>query len=139
MNAAVRFAEACDIEKLMTIDTWLNRKNWEYKISGDQVIVLTVDGKIAGYMRYCVLWSTVPFLEIIHILPKYQKHGFSRKMVNFLTDALKARGFAALLSSSQTNEPEPQAWHIHMGFTSNGIIENIDDEGIGEVVFRLML
>ena len=34
-------------------------------------------------------------------------------------------------------EPEPQAWHRHLGFTSNGIIENIADEGIGEVVFRL--
>ncbi len=36
-------------------------------------------------------------------------------------------------------EPEPQAWHIHMGFKSNGIIENIDDEGVGEIVFRIML
>jgi len=45
----------------------------------------------------------------------------------------------ALLSSSQTDEPEPQRWHLHMGFTSNGLIENIADDGVGELVYRLML
>jgi hypothetical protein len=45
----------------------------------------------------------------------------------------------ALLSSSQTDEPEPQRWHLHMGFSSGGIIENVAADGVGEIVYRLML
>jgi len=45
----------------------------------------------------------------------------------------------ALLSSSQTDEPGPQRWHLHMGFTSNGIIENIADDGVDRVVYQVLL
>jgi len=63
----------------------------------------------------------------------------ARMLLDYLGEQLRAQGYVALLSSSQTDEPEPQAWHRHLGFTSGGIIENIADEGIGEVVFRLEL
>jgi len=34
------------------------------------------------------------------------------------------------------DEPEPQAWHRHMGFVECGIINGINENGIGEVFFR---
>jgi len=49
------------------------------------------------------------------------------------------QGYVALLSSSQTDEPGPQRWHLYMGFTSNGIIENVADDGVGEMVYRVSL
>jgi len=44
-----------------------------------------------------------------------------------------------LFSSSQANEPEPQAWHRHVGFEECGFIAGINEGGVGEVFFRKVL
>lgn len=103
------------------------------------MIVLEGGGRVVGLARYGVLWTDVPFLGLIEIEAPYRKKGNSKLLLEFLKQHLRSQGFVALLSSSQTNEPEPQAWHIHVGFKSNGIIENIADEGVGEIVYRLTL
>ena len=46
---------------------------------------------------------------------------------------------SALYSSSQVDEPPPQAWHRHMGFQECGIIAGINEGGVGEVFFRKAL
>ena len=96
-------------------------------------------GHVIGLARFTVLWTTVPFLGLITVQEVHRGKGYSRLLLEFLKNHLKEQGYVALLSSSQTNEPEPQAWHKHMGFRSNGIIENIDDEGVGELVYRILL
>lgn len=139
MSAITRLAQNSDIPLLQAIDSWPKEAIWKQKIHSQEVIVLELDQKIIGVIRYSVLWTSVPFMGLIEIFAEHQKKGYSILLLDFLKQHLRNQGFVALLSSSQTNEPEPQAWHSHMGFTTNGIIENIADEGIGEVVYRLML
>lgn len=136
---SVRLAQPEDLPALKRIDRWPKEWMWQQKTAAREVIVLELDNKIVGLARYDVLWTTVPFLGLIEIEESYQKQGHSRALLTFLIEHLKAQGYVALLSSSQTNEPEPQQWHLHMGFTSNGIIENIADEGVGELIYRMML
>ncbi len=135
----VRLAQPGDIPALQRLDPWPKERIWQQKIANGEVIVLELEDKIVGLARYAVLWTTVPFLGLIEIAEAHRKQGHSRIILTFLIAHLKAQGYVALLSSSQTDEPEPQAWHLYMGFTSNGIIENIADEGVGELVYRLML
>ncbi len=139
MSAAVRPARAEDIPALHQRDPWPKAHVWQQKITNGEVMVLTFDGSVVGVARYAVLWTTVPFLGLIEIDAAHRGKGYSRLLLSFLKTHLRAQGYVALLSSSQTNEPEPQRWHLHMGFSSNGIIENIMDEGVGELIYRLML
>lgn len=139
MSAAVRPARAEDIPALQRLDPWPKTHVWRQKITNGEVMVLELDGSVAGLMRYAVLWTTVPFLGLIEIDAAHRGKGYSRLMLESLKTYLLERGYVALLSSSQTDEPGPQRWHLHMGFTSNGIIENIADDGVGEVVYRLLL
>ncbi len=101
--------------------------------------MLELENQVIGLLRYELLWTTVPFMSLIEIEAEHRGRGYSRLLLSFLTEHLKAQGYVALLSSSQTDEPGPQRWHLHMGFRSNGIIENVMDEGIGELVYRLGL
>ena len=135
----IRLAALSDIAALQALDPWPKAKTWQQKITNAEVIVLEVDAQVVGLARYAVLWTTVPFLGLIEIDAAHRKKGYSRPMLEFLKQHLREQGFVALLSSSQTDESEPQAWHRHMGFKSNGIIENIADDDIGEIVYRLML
>lgn len=137
MTALVRPATADDLPDLQRLDEWPKESAWARLIGNEEVLVVEEDGSVVGLLHYTILWATVPFLSLIVLQEKARGRGLSRLLVDDLVARLKSQGYAALLSSSQTDEPEPQAWHRHLGFTSNGIIENIADEGIGEVVFRL--
>lgn len=139
MSAAVRLAQETDIPALQQLDRWPKEHIWRQKIGAGEVVVLEYEGQVIGLIRYTVLWTTVPFMGLIEIEEGHRGKGYSRLMLSFLKDHLREQGYVALLSSSQTDEPEPQAWHLHMGFSSNGIIENVMDEGVGELVYRLPL
>lgn len=134
-----RLAGESDIPALRALDGWPSDATWGRVIANHEALVLEEDGAIVGLARYSVLWTTVPFLGLIFLAPEHRGRGLSRLLLGALCDHLRAQGYVALLSSSQTDEPGPQAWHLHMGFTANGIIENIADEGVGELVHRLML
>jgi GNAT superfamily N-acetyltransferase len=72
-------------------------------------------------------------------LEAYQKHGYSRHFLEFVEEYLRNMGFDVLFSSSQVDDPNLQAWYRHMGFEECGIINGINDGGIGEVFFRKYL
>lgn len=137
--ANVRIALQKDLPALQALDSWPSAQVWQQKIDAQEVIVLEADGQLSGLMRFTRLWTTVPFLGLVWLEPACRGQGYSRQMLEFLTTHLKQSGAVALLSSSQTNEPTAQAWHVHMGFHTNGVIENIADNNIGEIVYRLML
>jgi GNAT superfamily N-acetyltransferase len=139
MNASVRLAQPLDIAKLQRLDRWPKEHIWQHKIASAEVIVLELDTEIIGLIRYEVLWTTVPFMGLIVIEEAHRNKGYSTLLLEFLKEQLRSQGYLALLSSSQTDEPTPQAWHRHMGFKSNGIIENIADDNVGEIVYRMML
>jgi GNAT superfamily N-acetyltransferase len=139
MNPLVRFANPSDIPKLQRLDHWPKEHIWQHKIAGNEVIVLELASEVSGLIRYELLWTTVPFMSLIVIEEPHRGKGYSKLMLEFLKDHLRAQGSVALLSSSQTDEPGPQHWHRHMGFKTNGIIENIMDDDVGEIVYRLLL
>jgi hypothetical protein len=56
-------------------------------------------------------------------------------MLEYLEEALRSSGHSVLFSSSQVDEAEPQTWHRRMGFRECGIINGVNDGGVGEVFF----
>jgi len=52
---------------------------------------------------------------------------------------LASQGHAALFSSSQAEEPEPQAWPRRVGFEECGLLAGLNEGGVGEVFFRKAL
>jgi N-acetylglutamate synthase-like GNAT family acetyltransferase len=139
VKPSVRLAKISDIPMLQALDDWPKEHIWQHKITGGEVIVLELASDIIGLIRYELLWTTVPFMSLIVIEQSHRGKGYSKLLLEFLKNHLRDQGRIALLSSSQTNEPGPQNWHRHMGFKSNGIIENIMDDDVGEIVYRMML
>ena len=142
MPYTVRYARENDIPLLQEVDPWPKTRDWQHKISASEVVVAVLEEPetlVAGHLRFTLLYSTVPFLGMIFVSTEHRRSGVSRLLLSFLEAELKERGYVALLSSSQTDEPEPQRWHVHMGFHTNGIIENIADDNVGEVVYRKTL
>lgn len=106
------------------------------KISQAEIFLLIADGEPVAQLRVAFLWSEIPYIELIYIDSNFRKQGFGRILLGYLEAHLRRRGYKALYSSSQVDEPEPQAWHRHMGFEECGIINGLNEGGIGEIFFR---
>ena len=109
------------------------------KIARDEVVVAEQDGTSVGYARIDFLWSAVPFIALIWVQAPHRKQGVGTAILEHVEERFRAGGHEALFSSSQADEPEPQAWHRRMGFEDCGVIERINEGGVGEVFFRKAL
>lgn len=138
-RVVVRFAGPEDLEWCVVEDDHVTEQVIRNKIVQDEIIIAELDGEPIGYLRLEYLWSNIPYIGVIFVIELYRQEGIGRKIIAFLEDYLRSRGHDHLYSSSQANEPEPQAWHRSIGFKECGIIAGINEGGIGEVFFRKVL
>lgn len=135
----VRFAGPEDLEWCVVEDDHVTEQVIRNKIVNDEIIIAELDGQPIGYLRLEYLWSNIPYIGVIFVIELYRHEGIGRKILSFLEDYLQSRGHNQLFSSSQANEPEPQAWHRSVGFVECGIISGLNEGAIGEIFFRKQL
>jgi GNAT superfamily N-acetyltransferase len=137
---SVRFASPADLEACVALDQpQVPVDVIKGKIERREILLAEGAGALAGYLRLEYLWSMVPFLGLIWVVEGQRRQGVGKALLGTLEDFLRERGHGMLYSSSQADEPEPQAWHRHVGFEECGFIGGINEGGIGEVFFRRRL
>jgi len=134
----VRFATLADLD-FVARDHYLPAEVARRKIEHQEVVVAERQGDPVGYARLEYLWSTVPYIALIWVLPEHRRQGAGKAMLRFMEDYLRENGHEQLFSSSQVDEAESQAWHRRVGFEECGLIGGINDGGVGEVFFRKRL
>lgn len=117
-------------------DGYISDTRLRDKIDAGEVFLVSQGQRPCGYLRLEFLWSILPYIALIWVREDARGKGLSRALLTFVEDHLASRGHTVLYSSSQLDEPQPQAWHRHMGFEECGVINGINDGGIGEVFFR---
>lgn len=132
---SVRYAAPRDID-FVAQDGYVPVATIERKIDASEVVVAELDSLPVGYLRLEYLWSKLPYIGLIRVLPAARRRGVGRALLRFLEMELREAGHRVLLSSSEAGEPEPQAWHRHMGFVECGRLEAINEGGVDEIFFR---
>ncbi|MBE9507033.1 MAG: GNAT family N-acetyltransferase [Chloroflexi bacterium] len=133
----VRFADRMDLDGCIALDhPDMPAEFIQRKVEQREIIVAEKAGQLVSYLRLEYLWSLVPYIALIWVVEDQRQQGVGRAMLRYLENVLCEQGHTALYSSSQANEPEPQAWHRHAGFEECGFIAGINGEGIGEIFFR---
>ena len=133
----VRFANLMDLDGCIALDhPAMPAEVIRRKVEQREIIVAEGAGKLVGYLRLEYLWSVVPYVALVWVVDNQRQQGIGRAMLRYLENVLRQQGHAALYSSSQANEPEPQAWHRHVGFKECGFVAGINEGGIGEIFFR---
>ena len=131
---AVRLADQDDLGAVS--HSHLSQDQILQKIKLEEIYLLLVNDRPVGSLWIGFLWDFVPFIDLIIIDAAYQKRGLSHHLLGFVEADLRGRGYDVLYSSSQIDEPIPQAWHRHVGFEECGVINGLNEGGIGEVFFR---
>jgi len=138
-NLTIRLAAPAELDFVRQIDRHIPVEVAARKIEAQEILIAEANGALVGYLRLEFLWSLVPYIALIRVLPEYQRQGAGRALLAFLEDRLRRQGHTVLYSSSQVDEAEPQAWHRHMGFTECGFVAGINAGGVGEIFFRKQL
>ena len=134
----VRHAIPADLD-FVAQDHYIPTEVVKRKIEQQEIVVAERRGVPVGYARLEHLWSTVPYFGLIWVLPEHRRQGAGNAMLGYIESFLRKKGHDQLFSSSQVDEPQPQAWHRHVGFRECGLIAGINDGGVGEVFFRKRL
>lgn len=133
-NIHVRFAAHNDLA-FVSRDEHITTDAVARKIDQQEVILAEIAGEPVGYLRLEYLWSIVPYIALITVEDDHRRNGIGKALLQFTSQYLVQNGHTQLYSSSQADEPEPQAWHRHMGFEDCGLIAGIN-AGVSEIFFR---
>jgi len=134
----VRTATESDLN-FVSQDGYLPDPIMKRKVGDGDVYVALRDDEPVGYLRLEWLWSKYPYIELIFVLESHRRAGVGRALLTHVEAGAARRGHAALYSSSQADEPEPQAWHCRRGFEECGTLTGLNEGGVGEVFFRKSL
>ena len=134
----VRTADESDLD-FVSQDGYLPDDIVRRKLNDGDIYVAQWGNILVGYLRLEWLWSKIPYIELIRVVESHRRAGVGRALLTYVQTEAASRGHTALYSSSQADEPEPQAWHRRMGFEECGIISGLNEGAIGEVFFRLVI
>jgi ribosomal protein S18 acetylase RimI-like enzyme len=137
-DLTVRFATPADLDWLAAQDD-IPAAIIARKIAVSELVIAELAGERVGFLRLEYLWSMLPYIAMIRVSAAHRQQGIGRALLAFLESVLREHGHTVLMSSSQADEPPPQAWHRHMGFEECGILSGINPGGVGEVFFRKVL
>jgi len=136
MDLNIRFGTIEDYDFAISYDKYISKNLLRWKLENNEILVAEYNCKPVGYLRLEFLWSKIPYIGLILIDELNRNQGIGRQMLIYLEHSLKSQGFSKMYSSSQVNETGPQAWHRRMGFMESGIINGVNEEGIGEIFFK---
>ena len=67
-----------------------------------------------------MFWGNIPYMDLIRVLEIHRQRGVGSGLLRFWEREMKKRGAKTLMTSSMTDEPEPQIWHKRNGFRECG-------------------
>jgi GNAT superfamily N-acetyltransferase len=134
----IRWARPTDLE-VPVVSRGVPHAVLQTRFAARGIAVAEHASRAIGALQLEYLWGTRPYIALIRVQPEHQRRGAGRALLAFVENALRHDGHDALLSSSQEDEAESQAWHRHMGFVDCGILAGINEGGVGEIFFRKRL
>jgi ribosomal protein S18 acetylase RimI-like enzyme len=135
MDIQIKFASKEEKQLILRFEDYLKEKRLTQILENNEIILAFDNERNIGYLRYQLFWTKLPYLALIIVDKRYRKKGVGRSLLSFLENHLRLLGFNRLLSSSTSNEPNPQAWHKKVGFREVGQVNEINMNGIGEVFY----
>ncbi|MGI8669438.1 MAG: GNAT family N-acetyltransferase, partial [Aridibacter sp.] len=106
----IRFANKSDFDFLNS-NVYVSDEILQRKIEWQEIIVAEKNDVQIGFLQLEYLWSSVPYIALIKVLPEFQRQGVGKKLLEFTESLLRENGHKEIYSSSQANEPQPQQWH----------------------------
>lgn len=118
----IRYAETGDLEMIAEYDTHIAKAEMENAIARKRIILLFIDGKYEGWLRFNLFWDNIPFMNLLFIISEDQRgKGYGRKLVAFWEHEMAEQGYKFVMTSTQSDE-EAQFFYRKLGYTDRGAL-----------------
>ncbi len=91
-------------------------------IEANEYFIASASGAPIGFLRFSWFWRTIPYMELIRVLDDHRRKGVGTALVTAWEASMRSLGARLLMTSSMSDEPEPQAWHRRNGFVDCGAL-----------------
>lgn len=115
----IRYAQNDDLEALMKYDTHIAGRELENSISSRHVPVSFENGTLVGWLRFNLFWDSIPFMNMLYVLPEHRGKGHGSALVDFWEKEMLESGYKMLLTSTLSNE-QAQFFYRKKGYTDCG-------------------
>lgn len=115
----IRQATQSDTAVLAQHDNHIPTTVLSEKIARGEMIVAYENNNFVGWLRYGLFWDSIPFMNMLCLLPKYQRQGLGRQIVQFWEAQMKAQGHKHVLTST-LQEEQAQHFYTTLGYKSVG-------------------
>ncbi len=100
----IRYANRADTSLLLSHDRHVTQGELLYSIGRNQVLMLFEEETFAGWLRYHLFWSHIPFMDMLFFLEEYRGRGLGEKLTAFWESEMKAQGYKRVMTSSRSDE-----------------------------------
>lgn len=121
MSVTTRAANTSDLPFLGEVDTHVFPDNLAGLVSAGRVMVVEVDGDVAGFLRWGLFWDQVPFMNLLWILPDRRGQGAGTALVEAWERDQLAAGHHLVLTSTMSNE-RSQHLYRRLGYVDSGAL-----------------
>ena len=121
----IRYVETTDREFWNRLDAYLPTEEFAEKVRTRRGYVLLLDGRPAGILRYNLFWDNTPFCTLLYIASEFRGVGLGKALMLHWEADMRQRGFAMLMTSTQSDE-DAQHFYRKLGYRDcGGFIVNI--------------
>jgi len=104
MNTSVQFAELKHLAWLVQNDHHIGRNIMEKKILNKQILVITLNKEVVGWLRFSLFWDMIPFINLLFVNKEYRQINLGKKLVQSWEEQMKKEAYKMVMTSSQANE-----------------------------------
>jgi len=118
----LRCASDADIAFLNQLAPVSDLRVLRAQIREGRLLVIEDSGEAAGFIKFYVLWETLPFIEVIVVHEDLRGRGIGRSAVRFWEREMAKRAHSRAVISTQANESAQGFWR-RIGYRDCGYLE----------------
>ncbi len=115
----IRIADQDDKEKILKHDRHISESELKTSIMLGRVIVMELNNKFIGWLRWNLFWDNTPFMNMLYLLEEYRNKGYGRKLVLFWEELMKKDNYSLVMTSTLSNE-NAQHFYRSLNYIDSG-------------------
>lgn len=119
--SCLRTPVSSDLEVLRELWPRLSDAALEAQIRGPRLRIIDAGGKPVGFLKFHVIWESLPFIELIVILESERGLGYGACAVREWEREMAERGFDLVIMSTQASATAQHFWR-KLGYRDCGAL-----------------
>lgn len=128
----IRYAKEDDIDLILNYDKHISKDELANIIKSNRIILMFIDNKFVGWLRYNLFWDNTPFMNMLYFLDNERGKGYGKQLVTFWENEMKKLNYKFVLTSTQSNE-KAQFFYRKLNYKDSGSLI-LPDEPL-EIIF----